>query len=172
MRLVLIALAAVGIGRAADTAAARQNPLAGTRTSFVVPDTSRWSPLQRALLAFEQARSAAIARHDTATLRRMYADEFRGVAANGLEVDRERLLGVFTQDDPTAVFTIDEIAIAQLDQGGQSAVLTARLTTKQRSGVVVAQSRFVHVYVRRDGRWQILVGQGTALQLPGSGGSP
>ena len=47
-----------------------------------------------------------------------------------------------------------------------------RLTTERRSGEVVARSRLVHVYVRRKGRWQILVGPGTALPLPGSGGSP
>jgi ketosteroid isomerase-like protein len=157
-------VAAAGGGLHASPA--RQNPLAGTRTSFVVPDTSGWSPLQRALLAFEQVRSAAIARHDTATLRTMYADEFRGVAANGLEVDRERLLGVFLLDDPASVFTIDEIAVRSLDRAGTTAVWTARLTTNGRGGEIVAQSRFVHVYVRRDGRWQILVGQGTALPVP------
>jgi hypothetical protein len=132
------------------------------QTTFVLPDTTPLGAQERALLRFEQERSAAIARHDTTVLRRMYADEFRGVTALGFAVNRDQLLGVFTRDDPTTVFTIDELAVRTI--GGESAVLTGRLTTKRRaSDEVVAVSRFIHVYVWRGGRWQILAGQGTLV---------
>jgi hypothetical protein len=94
----------------------------------------------------------------------MYADEFRGVTATGYPVDRERLMEVFKRDDPSTVFTIDEIAVRILGQARDTAVFTGRLTTKKRDGgEVLGQSRFIHVYVLRDGRWQILYGQGTRL---------
>jgi hypothetical protein len=134
------------------------------QTDFVDPDTSAWTEPERALLQLEKTRSAAIARHDLDALRRMYADEFRGVTATGYPVDRERLMEVFKRDDPSTVFTIDEIAVRILGQARDTAVFTGRLTTKKRDGgEVLSQSRFIHVYVLRDGRWQMLYGQGTRL---------
>jgi len=137
------------------------------QTSFVLPDTVPMGEAERGLLRFEQARSAAIGRHDTTALRLMYATEFRGVTATGLVVDRDRLLGVFTRDDPTAVFVIDELTVRVLGSGRDTAMLTARLTTRRRGGEFVLASRFIHVYVWREDRWQILGAQGTALPPPG-----
>ena len=109
------------------------------QTTFVLPDTVPLSSVERVLLHFEQARSAAIARHDTAMLRLMY---------------------------PTTTFLMDELAVRRLDPGGQFAFLTGRLTTRRNTGERVAASRFFHLYVWRDGRWQILAAQGTALPPP------
>ena len=140
---------------------------ATAQTTFVLPDTTGLGSAERALLRLEQARSAAIARHDTVALRLIYADEFRGVTATGFEVNRDRLLGVFTRDDPTTVFTIDELAVRSLGPGSGSAFLTGRLTTRRRTGELVGASRFFHLYVWRDERWQILAAQGTLLPPPG-----
>lgn len=153
--LLLLGLVTLGAG-----------PVAA-QTSFVLPDTLPLGTAERALLRFEQARSDAIFRHDTTLLRRMYADEFRGVTATGFPVDRERLLGVFTRDDPTTVFTIDELRVGVLGAAKDVAFLTGRLTTKRRTGETVGASRFLHVYTWRDGRWQILVAEGTALPSAG-----
>jgi ketosteroid isomerase-like protein len=115
----------------------------------------------------EQARSAAIAQRDTATLRRIYADDFRGVTAAGFAVDRARLLGVFTGDESPFVFTIDEIRVQPLGGHGGAAVYTARLITKKRdTGEAVTESRFTHAYEWRDGRWQIVAAQGTTITRP------
>lgn len=140
---------------------------AAAQTAFTLPDTLQLRSAERALLRFEQLRSAAIARHDTVVLRRMYADEFRGVTAAGFPVDRERLLGVFALDDPGTAFAIDQIAVRTLGPGNDSAMLTARLTARMRSGELVYESRFLHVYVWRDARWQILAAQGTLVRQPG-----
>lgn len=143
-----------------------RGPLLSAQTTFSLPDTATLNPVERELLRFEQTRSAAIARHDTATLRRMYAPEFRGVTATGFEVTVERLLGVFAQDDPTTVFAIDEIRVNQLS-AVDAAIFSGRLTTRRRSGELVAQSRFLHVYERRGGRWIIVAAQGTLLPQRG-----
>ena len=120
------------------------------QTTFVLPDTVPLGTAARAILRLEQRRSAAINAHDTLTLRRIYADDFRGVTATGLVVDRARLLRVFTGSESPYVFTIDEIRAQPLGTGGDAAVYTARLVTKRRgTDSVVTQSRFVHAYERR-----------------------
>ena len=156
MRLSLIFISALSLS----------GPRLVAQTTFSLPDTSSLNPVERELLRFEQNRSAAIARHDTASLRQMYAPEFTGVTATGFEVTVERLLGVFAQDDPTTVFTIDEIRVKQLS-AVDAAIFSGRLTTRRRTGDLVAQSRFLHVYERRGGRWIIVAAQGTLLPQRG-----
>jgi hypothetical protein len=136
--------------------------LAVAQTTFTLPDTTPLGAVERELLRFEQRRSDAIFRHDTATLRQMYTPEFSGVTATGFDVTLDRLLGVFTRDDPTTVFHIDELRVRRLGTG-DAAMLSGRLTTNRRTGEFVAASRFLHVYERRNGRWVIVAAQGTAL---------
>ena len=137
--------------------------LATAQTTFVLPDTAPLGTAARAILRLEQTRSTAINAHDTLALRRIYADDFRGVTATGVPVDRARLLRVFTGDESPYVFTIDEVRVLPLGTGGDAAVYTARLVTKRRTGEVVTESRFVHAYEWRAGRWQIVAAQGTTI---------
>lgn len=138
---------------------------ARAQTTFILPDTAGMGEVEKTLLQFEQKRSDAIFRHDTVLLRQMYAPEFRGVTATGIEVDVETLLKVFSQDDPRTSFVIDELRAHSL--GSEAAWLSGRLTTKDKeSGTVRAASRFLHVYRFRDGRWQIVAAQGTLLRAP------
>jgi hypothetical protein len=51
------------------------------------------------LLIIEQKRSAAIVKQDMEFLNALYADDFRGGAATGYEVDKARLVNVFKLDD-------------------------------------------------------------------------
>ncbi len=133
------------------------------QTSFVLPDTEHLGSIERAIVRLEVNRSGFINHHDTLALRRIYADDFHGIAAGGLIVDRPRLMQVFTRDDTSDVFTIDQIAIRVLGRSGDAVLYQARLTTRRKSGEQVAQSLFMHVYVLRDGRWQIIGAQGTPV---------
>ena len=121
------------------------------------------------LLTIERRRSEAIAAHDTAYLEALYADDFRGVTATGLEVDKARLMEVFKLDDPRTRFAIDELRPRVF---GDTAVVTGRLTGRTADGELLSQSVYIHVYVKRDGRWQMVAGQGTpARQAAGQQGS-
>jgi ketosteroid isomerase-like protein len=113
------------------------------------------------LTAIEHQRSAAIAAHDTAYLDKLYADDFSGVTATGYSVDKLALLTVFSRDNP-AVFALDDIKVRPL---GDVAVVTGRLIGRDKNNRIVFQSRYMHVYARRDGSWQIVAGEGTALPL-------
>jgi len=136
---------------------------AAIRTTFRLPDTVRMGPTARAIIRIERTRSPAIAANDSATLRRIYAADFRGVNAAGLEVDREQLLAVFARDDASSRFIIDEMAVPVVRDG--VAVFTGRLTTLN-GGQVVGLSRYIHVYEHRRGGWQIVRAMGTPLRVP------
>ena len=154
----LLALAPFGApGRAAAQVTAGQ-------TTLTLPDTSTYSRTARRILEQERDRSAAIARRDTAWLANLYAPDFRGVVANGRRVDRDALFAVFSQDNPGARFAIDELEVREL---GAVVTVTGRLRTLGPGGETVAESRYLHVYVRRDARWWIVAAQGTAVAAGG-----
>lgn len=118
--------------------------------------------LSRQLIDMELNRSKAIAAHDSATLDKMYAEEFNGVTALGFAVTKKDLMNVFRRDNPTVAFVNDQHKVKVLTP--DVAILTGKLTgTEKASGKIIAQSLFVHVLVKRDGRWQIVQGQGTML---------
>jgi ketosteroid isomerase-like protein len=130
------------------------------QTGITLPDTSAYSKVQDALLNLERRRSAAIAAHDLTWLATVYAPDFRGIAAGGRRVDRETLFTIFGRDNPDSRFLIDELEIRQF---GTMATVTGRLRTTTLSGEVVGESRYVHVYTRRGGRWVIVSAAGSAV---------
>jgi hypothetical protein len=161
MRLTRLTLLVL-VAHAPALAQAPGTVLAG-QTTITLPDTSNYSLIARHLLALEVARSAAIARHDTTWLSNLYAPDFRGVPANGALVDRATLLGVFTRDNPNSRFLIDELVIRDF---GTAASVMGRLRTTTLAGEVVAESRYVHLYISRDKHWWIVNAVGSPVQKP------
>jgi ketosteroid isomerase-like protein len=112
------------------------------------------------LIVLEYKRSAAIAAHDSAFLNEIYADDFRGVTALGFKVGKSDLMEVFGRDNPNTKFKLDELEPRVF---GDTAIVTGRLTGRDAQGVITAQSLYIHVYARRNGKWQLVAGQGTVV---------
>ncbi|HKP75858.1 MAG TPA: nuclear transport factor 2 family protein [Longimicrobiaceae bacterium] len=162
MRSTLIAAAAV---LAAALPARAHAQVVEGQTTITLPDTSTYSRTARRILGMERDRSAAIARRDTAWLVNLYAPDFRGVAANGRRLDRDALFAVFLQDNSSARFAIDELEVREF---GGTVLVTGRLRTLGPGGEVVAESRYLHVYLRRELHWWIVAAEGTAVAANGN----
>lgn len=113
------------------------------------------------LLNIERKRSEAIAKHNTKFLDQLYAEDFRGVTATGYQVDKAKLMKVFKLDDPRVKFTLDDLSPRVFKDTG---IVTGQLTGKTVDGEIISQPRFIHVYMKRDGRWQMVAGQGTLIR--------
>lgn len=162
-----LALACWAAGARADQPAPHPaSQVTEGRTLITLPDTTSYSPDERAILALERGRSAAIARGDTVWLANLYASDFRGVAGNGSRIVRADLFRIFGRDDPVSRFLIDELAIHSY---GAVATVTGRLRTRAATGEVTAESRYLHVYVTREGRWQLVAAQATVVPKPAKG---
>ena len=110
------------------------------------------------LKRIEVKRSQAIKDKDLKTLENIYAEDFRGVAANGQVVNRKQLMEVFKNTGSQLLFATDEIEVRIY---GSTAVVTGRLTAQISTGETVNEARFIHVYLKRKGRWQFVQGQST-----------
>lgn len=115
---------------------------------------------EQSLLELERRRSQAILAKDLQTLEGIYADDFRGLLANGRFTDRAGLFEVFKAPDPALRFTVEELEARVL---GDTAVTHGKITGRTPQGEVVILSKFTHVLVWRDGRWQVVEGANTPL---------
>ena len=157
---VTFAFAAAALLAFAPVQARGQGQVVAGQTTITLPDTSEYSRTQRRILGLERDRSAAIARRDTAWLVNLYAPDFRGVVANGRRVDRDALFAIFLQDNSNARFAIDELEVREF---GAAATVSGRLRMLGAGGEVMAESRYIHVYVRRNLAWWIVAAEGTVV---------
>lgn len=118
------------------------------------------SDVEQELIRIEALRREAIIAGDFSTLERIYAPEFVAVAGNGHVIDRTRLFAIFRQTDPSLVFSTDEVKV---QARGSTAVFIGRLVARSRSGAIVFQSRFSHVFVHDGARWVCIAGQSTPI---------
>lgn len=113
-----------------------------------------------ALRELETTRQAAIEAHDFDALRRIYAEDFVGIAGNGRVISRADLMDVFAHNDGSLAFTTDEVDVRVY---GETAIFTGRLTARTAAGDVASAGRFTHVFVRRAGTWVCVHGQSTPI---------
>jgi ketosteroid isomerase-like protein len=122
--------------------------------------TTKQNKVEKDLRQIEESRREAIKNGDFKTLDRIYADDFSGIAGSGQIINKEQLFAVFRRNNPEVIFSTDEISVRVFKK---TAIFSGRLTAKTADGKTVGASRFTHFFVRRDGRWQCIYGQSTAL---------
>jgi ketosteroid isomerase-like protein len=99
---------------------------------------------------------------DVARDRELLADDFYGVLADGRVIDKAAFLRQAALPPPLKDFRVREVVVRLY---GDAAIVNTRAVYLLRDGTP-AQTRYVHVYVRRDGRWQIASVQITRLAAP------
>jgi hypothetical protein len=111
-------------------------------------------------ILFEQLNTARI-KHDRAALERIYAKEFVDVHSAGYVDDREETIAEIISTD--SIRTLPIPSFEGLVLFGDMALLRKINST---TAGTLNTNRFYSsfIYVKRDGRWQILQGQGTPLQ--------
>jgi ketosteroid isomerase-like protein len=118
--------------------------------------------LQAEMQAVEAGRNAAIHTGDMAALERLYAPDFRGIAAGGARVDRATLFAVFRRNAGGAFTAESEILNAR--RAGNLVIAEGRLrlwSTPDRR--LLSDSYYLHIFRRRAGRWQMIAGAATPI---------
>ena len=101
--------------------------------------------------------------HDTATLDRIWADDLTFTNPAGEVLTKaQRLASRKSGETKSESFRSDDV---QVRLYGDTAVVTSRATVKgQRQGQDIGgQFRITSVYVKRQGRWQLVAGQATRI---------
>lgn len=129
------------------------------------PSPEAGRAVERQLIDAERQRFAAMVEADVGTLERLLADELTYTHTTGTTDTKTELLASLSSG------TLKYLSIEPEDMRarpyGEVGVVTGRAAMKVRAGgqELAFRIAFTDVYVRRDGRWQVVAWQST--RLPG-----
>jgi ketosteroid isomerase-like protein len=150
-RIVVIPLAVLTLINTAKGRAAGQN------------DANSVEEIKKEVLTFEDDRNAAILKHDTATLDRMYADEITWTMSNGDLLNKSQVLANIGSGNQ--LLSSIQHHDRTIHVYGDTVVLTATSSSKERyrGNNITVPRRFTNVYVKRGGEWKLIVHTVTPL---------
>src|SRR5262245_35589826 len=137
---------------------------------FVATSSAAQSPgaTEKELLTIQKQWADARVKPDIAYLERLYAQEFRVQNINGEVNSREDDISMFREHRIKPDFVRDEEM--KVSVYGESAVVTGieNVGGSYQAGPLKGQHaefsiRFTNVFVHRDGRWQLVMHQGTQI---------
>ena len=112
------------------------------------------------LTALEYEWNDANIKGNKAAVRRILADEFRGVGADGAVQNKEQLLATLKPAPMIASLKLDDLKISL---AGGTVVLTGLNTATSTRGQVL-KFRFTDTFLWRDGRWQAISSQASQVK--------
>lgn len=130
--------------------------------------TKKPSKVETELMQLERDIGEANIKRDKAFFARTEADEFIFTdSGGGMTTKAQDLAGL---DEPEGEmklvsYVVDEMKVFDY---GKTAVVLGRVTTTYRGKdrEVTSKSRFTDVFVKRDGRWQIVAGHSSRIREP------
>jgi len=131
-----------------------------------VPDSSD-ERVKAELMQLERDIGRANVERDAEFFERVEADEFVFTdSGGGLTTKREDVDGVRKPANPDVKLLAYDVDDMQVRVYGETAVVTGRVTTKQnvKGEERTGKSRFTDVFVRRDGRWQLVAGHSSRIK--------
>ena len=119
------------------------------------------------LMQLERDIGRANVERDAAFFERVEADEFVFIDSNGgVTTRKEDVDGVKASPNPDVKLLAYDVDDMRVLLYGDTAVVTGRVTTRQtvKGEERTGRSRFTDVFVRRDGRWQIVAGHSSRIK--------
>lgn len=120
---------------------------------------------EQTILDLERQLSKASAHNDIAAIKRIVGDDYTGIEAIGkIETKAEWLDGIKTE---ALIVEAEEPSEMKVRMYGNVAVVNGHLSVRDQRGGKTGHHEiaFTDVWVKRDGRWQVVNYQGT-MMLP------
>jgi len=125
-------------------------------------NVNRNSDVEQKLKNLERQWEEALTRRDVATLDQLMADDYVLTTVSGEVVNKAKVLEQIKSTNATAKVQNTNTAVRVY---GDTAVVTGLVLTSGRfnNQDVNTQSRYLKVYVKRRGRWQVVAAQATLV---------
>ncbi len=112
------------------------------------------------LLNIESKRLEAIVSRNHDFLNNLYDDEFHGVIASGQSLNKAKIIEFLETSNPHVIQSIEDLKTKVYEVVG---ITTGKLVSKSKSGSIIGQSRFTHIYLRKSNQWKLIESQGTVI---------
>ena len=111
-------------------------------------------------MGLETQLTEAIANHNDTFLQNLYDDRYHGVTPSGSIVDKNQWLELLKTNNPYVIFNTENV---KATLHGTTAIVTGTLMGKSKSGSIIGQSRFIHVFIKHSDHWKIVEEQSTLV---------
>jgi hypothetical protein len=115
---------------------------------------------EQQLLQVEDQHLLAMINHSHDILAGLYDDQFRGVLASGLSVDKTKMIEFLESGSPHILLSIEDVKASIY---GAVGIVTGKVVSKSKSGSVIGRSRYIRVYQKTGDQWRIIQSQGTVI---------
>ena len=153
---LIIAVASVVVGQTPEKKTSQNQP-AGEKVAS--------NRAEQELISLDKQWGEAGLRGDTAVLERILADDFIGAAPTAVTTKAQNIAEAKTNaaNITNATYVADEYTVRFLDPN--TAVMTHHAVEKglNKGKEYNDQHRSIHVWVKRDGRWQVVASQATPI---------
>ena len=135
----------------------------GTGARPAATDTKE---VEAAVTQLERDWVAAIVRKDAAVLDRLLAEEFAGVSPTAHYYDK----GMAIDDLTAGTYQVESMALDEVSVNPYGDVAVAFASQQEKSRYagtdLSGHYHYTNVWVRRDGRWQVVASHGTRYDTP------
>ena len=115
---------------------------------------------EQLLLNMEDQHLLAMINHSHDILSSLYDDQFRGVLASGLSVDKAKIIEFLESGSPHILISIEDVKASIY---GTVGIATGKVVSKSKSGSMIGRSRYIRVYHKSGDQWKIIQSQGTVI---------
>jgi hypothetical protein len=143
--------------------------LAISATSFPQSGKARADEkTERELIELEREIGQANIRRDKAFFERIEAEEFLFTDSGGGVTTKQEDIASVDKPVGSSKLVAYDVDDTQVRQYGKTAVVTGRVTSTYRNKDkdISVRTRFTDVFVRRNGRWQIVAGHSSRIREP------
>ena len=122
--------------------------------------------VEQELMRIEREWADSLIRGDVSVTERLAADDYTFTAPDGTTANKAQMIAYFKSGDlKIQTSNIEDMRVRVY---GDMAIVTYRTTDKAtfKGQDISGQSRWTDVFVKRNGRWQAVAGQGTRIAQP------
>lgn len=139
---------------------------ASLSTPVAAATSAQTENVEQTIRRLDSERSQAIVRGDTATLERIYADDYSNVGTSGAVRNKAQAIA----DNKSGALKIESQSFDNVNVRvyGDAAIVTGLVTQKgqDKGKDISGQIRFTRVYVKRNGQWRIVAGHSSRVAQP------
>lgn len=152
--LLILTMAAVAMSVSSCDSSPETTTTSPTPAATASPASTE--NVEQALRKLVSERDQAIQKADTAAIDRIYADDYIATSATGLVRTKAQVM----EDLKSGAIKLESISSDDIEVRvhGDTAIVTGRMTSKgtDRGREISGQRRFTQVYMKKNGRWQIV----------------
>lgn len=108
----------------------------------------------------EKVRQSAIVSGEEKVLNNLLDDSYYGITASGKVVNKFDQLELYKSTNSFITFTAEDVSVNAFES---TAIVTGTLVGKTKSGATIGKTRYIYIYLKKEGKWKIVIGQETVV---------